>query len=83
MRKRDDKFSKFFENLEIEKLNDECEEIRKNAHQNIEKVQQENRRSFNEKRKVDTKYAVGELVAIKRTQYGTGMKLRPKFSQPI
>jgi len=82
MRKRDDEFSKLFENLEIEELNDEREEIRKKAQQNIEKVQQENRSSFNEKRKVETEYAVGELVAIKRTQCGTEMKLRPKFFGP-
>jgi len=82
IRKRDDEFSKLFENLKLKELNDEREDIRKKAQQNIEIVQQENRRSFNKKRKVEIEYALGELVAIKRTQYGTEMKLRPKFFGP-
>jgi len=82
MRKRDDEFSKLFENIEIEELNDKREEIRKEAQQNMEKVQLEKRRSFIKKWKVEIEYAAGKLVAIKRTQYGTGMKLRPKFFGP-
>jgi len=45
-------------------------------------VQQESKRSFNEKMKVETEYAAFQLGAIKITQYGTGMKLRPKFFGP-
>jgi len=74
MRKKDD--------VEIDELNYERDEIRRTAQENIEKVQQENKKTFNEKRKIETDYYLGDLVGIKRTQYGVGMKLRPTFFGP-
>lgn len=53
--------------------------MREEAKTNILKIQQENRRDYNRKRASETKYNIGELVAIKRTQFGTGLNLRPKF----
>lgn len=58
------------------------EEDRRKAKEQILKVQEENRRTFNRKRKESTKYKEGDLVAIKRTQFGTGMKLKPKYLGP-
>jgi len=49
----------------------------KNALESIEKVQQEKR--FLKKRKIKTDYNLGNLVVIKRMQYGAGMTLRPTF----
>ncbi|XP_028040617.1 uncharacterized protein LOC114250794 [Bombyx mandarina] len=58
------------------------EHLRQKAKEQIQLIQEENRRSYNRKRKDSTKYSIGDLVAIKRTQYGTAMKLKPKFLGP-
>ncbi|GBM68175.1 hypothetical protein AVEN_5147-1 [Araneus ventricosus] len=41
----------------------------------------EKRRNY-KKRKKTHHYKVGDFVAIQRTQFGTGLKLRPKFFGP-
>lgn len=58
------------------------EELRKEAKKQIAKTQEENRRGFNKKRKVARSYQVGDLVAIQRTQFGPGLKLKGKFLGP-
>ncbi|GFV67909.1 transposon Tf2-9 polyprotein [Trichonephila clavipes] len=45
-------------------------------------MQEENYRNFNKKRKKAYQYEIGDIVAIQRTQFGTGLKLRPKFFGP-
>jgi len=72
----------FLEDAAIEELDQERETVRMEAKSNISKIQQENRRSFNKGRKKELNYKINELVAIKRTQYGTGLKLKPKFFGP-
>lgn len=63
-------------------FNFEREQLRKKAKQNIAKVQDENRKSFNKFRKDAIIYKVDDLVSIARTQFGTGMKLRAKNYGP-
>lgn len=58
------------------------EELRKKAKEQMLAVQEENRKYYNKKRKESQKYMVGDLVAIKRTQFGTGLKLKPKYLGP-
>lgn len=58
------------------------EELREEAKQNILKIQEENKKTYNRKRKESRKYKEGQLVAIQRTQFGTGLKLRPKYFGP-
>lgn len=53
------------------------DELRRTAKEQIIRIQDENRKSFDKKRKEATKYKLGEMVAIARTHSGTGMKLRP------
>ena len=57
-------------------------EFRDEARQNLLKIQQENRRTFNKKRKEARCYQVGDLVAIKRTQFGPGLKVHTPFIGP-
>lgn len=64
------------------KFEEDREELRKEAKYQIQKVQEENKRSYNLKRKPSTKYKIGDIVAIKRTQLGPGLKLKPKFFGP-
>lgn len=64
---------------------DFCEkrqEQRQLAKENIAKIQQENKKTYNRNRKEAIKYKLGDLVAIKRTQFGGGQKLFPKFLGP-
>lgn len=60
----------------------EREELRCLAKAQIGKVQAENAQSYNKKRKESTKYQEGDRVVIKRTQFGSGLKLKEKFVGP-
>ncbi|GFX92327.1 uncharacterized protein TNCV_1112541 [Trichonephila clavipes] len=53
--------------------------LRNEAKKNIETLQSENRKTYNRRRKKASFYKEGDLVAIQRTQFGAGPKLRPKF----
>ena len=68
--------------LEIEELNVERNSIRQSAHENIEKIQKENGKTFNRTRKQGFEYSIGDIVAIKKTQFGVSTKLRPKYLEP-
>ncbi|GFW47524.1 transposon Tf2-9 polyprotein [Trichonephila clavipes] len=65
-----------------ERFMQEREEMRHDAKVNIQHVQDISKAQFDKKRKQPHIYKKGELVAIKRTQFGTGLKLRPKFYGP-
>ncbi|GBM12627.1 hypothetical protein AVEN_146802-1 [Araneus ventricosus] len=58
------------------------EELRKHAKQQIFKIQEENRKTYNLKRREPKPYRVGDLVAIKRIQFGPNLKLKPKYFGP-
>lgn len=66
----------------VKELDQEREQIRSEARENIRKLQEENKRDFDLKRKKEKEYKVNDLVAIKRTQYGVGLKLKGKFLGP-
>ena len=57
-------------------------ELRAAARQSILKVQRENRKTFNKKRIKERRYREGDLVAIKRTQQGPGLKFATKYLGP-
>ncbi|GFS39187.1 transposon Tf2-9 polyprotein [Trichonephila inaurata madagascariensis] len=65
-----------------EELQEQREFLRNDAKKNIETIQSENRKTYNKRRKIAPLYKEGDLVAIQRTQFGTGLKLRPKFLGP-
>ncbi|KFM67286.1 hypothetical protein X975_19101, partial [Stegodyphus mimosarum] len=58
------------------------DDLRKDAKQQISKVQDDNRRTYNLRRKQAQKFQLHDLVAIKRTQFGPGLKLKQKFLGP-
>lgn len=60
----------------------EREDLKIKAKEQIRKVQEENCKTYNKRRKDSRKYIVGDIVAIKRTQFGTGLKLKPKYLGP-
>lgn len=83
MRLKDDiKLRSLLEKEFIEIFQKERSALRDEAVTNIQKIQQENRKTVNSKRKVSNIYKEGDLVAIQRTQGGPGLKLRSKFLGP-
>ena len=66
----------------IEIFNSERNDLRNVAKENLLKIQEENRRSYDKKRKLATKYVEGDLVVIKKTRFDPGSKLKPKFLGP-
>ncbi|XP_051862798.1 glycosyltransferase-like protein gnt13 [Drosophila albomicans] len=66
----------------IQMFNDNRDELRMQAKQQIANIQDENKRSYNLRRKPATTYKVNDLVAIKRTQLGGGLKLKAKYFGP-
>jgi len=58
------------------------DQLRIQAKCQIPKVQDENRKTYNLKRREPTKYKVDDLVAIKRVQMGPGKKLCAKYLGP-
>lgn len=73
------------EAIEAEIMNDflmEREQTRMDARKKIQEVQEENKRTYNRRRKKATEYEIGDIVAVKRTQFGSGLKIAPKFLGP-
>ncbi|GFW16493.1 hypothetical protein TNCV_2351171 [Trichonephila clavipes] len=62
-------------------LLEQREFLRNDAKKNIETLQSENRKTYNRRKKASL-YKEGDLVAIQRTQFGAGLKPRPKFLGP-
>lgn len=57
-------------------------EFREDAKRQLLKLQEENRRSFNRRRRPSMQYRIDDLVAVKRTQLGPGLKLKLKYFGP-
>ncbi|GFU76310.1 hypothetical protein TNCV_2169741 [Trichonephila clavipes] len=66
----------------VEELQEQRNQLRQDAKRNIQRIQAENKRTYDRKRKKAPRYQKGDLVAIQRTQFGSGLKLRPKFLGP-
>jgi transposase InsO family protein len=52
------------------------------AKQSIAQIQEENKKTYNKKRKIPPRYQEGDIVAIKRTQGGPGLKFAIKYLGP-
>ncbi|GFT77406.1 transposon Tf2-6 polyprotein [Trichonephila clavipes] len=66
----------------VEELQEQRNQLRQDAKRNIQKIQAENKRTYDRKRKKAPRYQNGDLVAFQRTQFGSGLKLRLKFLGP-
>ncbi|GFX58931.1 transposon Tf2-11 polyprotein [Trichonephila clavipes] len=65
-----------------EQLFQHRDNLRREAKQKILKIQEENRRTYNRKRKEAHLYKKGDLVAVMRTQFGNKLKLQIKYFGP-
>ncbi|UYV73195.1 hypothetical protein LAZ67_10002161 [Cordylochernes scorpioides] len=63
-------------------FDEERDQKRKAAKQEILKIQEENRNTFNKKRKKAFVYKEGDLVVIQKTRFATKSKLYPKYIGP-
>jgi hypothetical protein len=66
----------------INEFQEDRDEIRDHAKDKIAKIQEENRRGYNRKRKKASTYCEKDLVAIKRTKQRPGLKLANKYLGP-
>lgn len=82
MRDKSDDILKLIEKENLVYFQDKRSELRDRAKQNIQKIQEENRKVYNRKRREAIQYEIGDLVAIKRTQFVQGYKLHPKYLGP-
>jgi len=80
--KTDLKITELLQNEVVDQFDAERDTIRKEAIEQISKLQDENRRNFNKHRRKASQHRVGDLVAVKRTQLGPGLKLKPKYLGP-
>lgn len=82
-RVRDDpNIRELLENELITLFDNDREELRQQARESITKIQKENKINFDKKRKTPFCYREGDLVAIRRTQRGSGLKLASKYFGP-
>ncbi|XP_028026294.1 chorion peroxidase-like [Bombyx mandarina] len=80
--KDDDELKKLIEEEEIQMFKEKRQELREKAKESLLKIQEENIKNYNRKRKEATSYNVGDLVAIKKTQFSQGSKLFPTYLGP-
>lgn len=66
----------------LNELQEEKDEVRRVAKENIASIQAENRKAFDKNRTNENEYDINDLVAIKRTQFGPGLKLKKKYLGP-
>ncbi|GBN28082.1 Transposon Tf2-9 polyprotein [Araneus ventricosus] len=66
----------------MEELQEQRDELRQDAKKNIQKIQTENKRTYDRKCRNAASYLRGDLVVIQRAQFGSGLKLRPRFLGP-
>lgn len=62
--------------------NQERDNLRNIAKQNILKVQAENQRNYNKRRKKASIYKENDLVFIRRTQFAPGLKIKTPYLDP-
>lgn len=83
MRTKEDEVLHELLNKEIQdKFEEERYELRQMAHEGIQKIQQENRKTYNTRRKPAKGYRMGDIVAIPRTQFGVGQKVKHRYFGP-
>lgn len=78
----DNRFAEEVEEALREEFETDRVEERDAAKEAIIRIQEENRKAYNRQRKPSRQYDVGDLVAIKKTQFATGAKVQPKYLGP-
>uniref|UniRef100_A0A6P7GWC2 Uncharacterized protein LOC114341525 n=1 Tax=Diabrotica virgifera virgifera TaxID=50390 RepID=A0A6P7GWC2_DIAVI len=80
--KEDLRMKEIIEQEKIKQFDEDREMLRNESRRQLVKIQEENRRRYDLRRKRPRMYKKGDLVAIKRTQFGGGLKLLKKYFGP-
>uniref|UniRef100_A0A6P7GZH6 Uncharacterized protein LOC114348422 n=1 Tax=Diabrotica virgifera virgifera TaxID=50390 RepID=A0A6P7GZH6_DIAVI len=80
--KEDIRIRELIEEEAIKIYDEDRKELRERCKEQIYNVQAENKKGYNSRRKRARIYKEKDLVAIKRTQFGPGLKLKIKFLGP-
>ncbi|GFU14285.1 transposon Tf2-9 polyprotein [Trichonephila clavipes] len=80
--KEDKKLNTSLEDELSEQFINKRDTLRNEAKENILRLQDENKKQCNKHRKTAYNYKPGDTVAIQRAQFGTGLKLQPKYFGP-
>jgi len=80
--KKDVELLSLIEQEAVSLFDEEREKLRAIAKEHIVKVQQQNKKAHDRNCKPATQYQLGDLVAIKRTQFGPGSKIKSKYLGP-
>lgn len=80
--KRDHEIIAIIEQETIQAFEESRDELRLAAKGNLLKIQEENKKTYNRKCIQARKYKEGDLVFIKRTQFGSKLKLKSKYLGP-
>lgn len=80
--KEDSRVRELIEQEEVDIFNEQRDDLRAHAKEQLSRFQAQNRKTFNKNRKDARLYCEGDLIAIRRTQFGFGLKLYPKFLGP-
>lgn len=76
------KIKEIIEEEWVEQFENERDDLRDAAKEAILRVQEENRKTSNKNRKEDDPYRINQLVAVRRTQFGPGLKIHAKYLGP-
>lgn len=78
----DDKLGEILQQEIYEEFERDRQEMRYNARKAIEEAQLAQKKEFDKKRKPESGYVTGDLVAIRRTQFVAGRKLASEYLGP-
>lgn len=78
----DVRLCELLEEIRLAQFDEQRNEIRAKARKAIEQAQEEQRHSYNLRAKVAPNYRTGDIVVIKRTQFGPGRKHAAQFLGP-
>lgn len=81
-KKEDEDMFNILEEVYREIFDEEREDLSEEARRAIEIIQLENAKYYNKPKKKARRYAIGNVVSIKRTQFVPKNKLYPKFLGP-
>lgn len=78
----DIRLGELLDEIKLAQFDDQRRDIRARARESIEKAQEGQRRSYNLRAKQAPSYKEGDVVAIKRTQFGPGKKYAAEYLGP-
>ncbi|XP_035894836.1 uncharacterized protein LOC118515170 [Anopheles stephensi] len=80
--KEDLRLSELMEEIRVARFHEERSALRAQARSSIERAQATQKRNYDLRARSSTKYEVGDVVVVQRSQFNPGMKTAPQFLGP-